>query len=147
MVLGLVLVDFVDGDGGVDDGWLDSLLLHNWLDGLVDVVVDVLASNVGVGSCGVLCGTDFTAVLELCCFGCKTILHMFVVAVLDVAVLNTGNVVIVLLWENLSVLDGLNGGMMVVLVDLTIHGSGNILLSSGSDLLVLHRRVDSLDSC
>jgi hypothetical protein len=37
VVLGLVVMNFVDGDGGVDDGWLDSLLLDDWLDGLVDV--------------------------------------------------------------------------------------------------------------
>ena len=34
VVLGFIVVDFVDGDGGVDDGWLDSLLIDDWLDGL-----------------------------------------------------------------------------------------------------------------
>lgn len=32
-----VVVDFVDWDGGVDDGWGDGLLLNHWLNGLVDV--------------------------------------------------------------------------------------------------------------
>lgn len=30
------MVNFVDGDGGVDDGWLDGLLLNNGLDRLVN---------------------------------------------------------------------------------------------------------------
>lgn len=34
MVLGLVVVNFVNRDGGVDDRWLDSLLLDDWLNGL-----------------------------------------------------------------------------------------------------------------
>ena len=34
MVLGLVMMDLVDGDSGVDDRWLDSLLLDDWLDSL-----------------------------------------------------------------------------------------------------------------
>lgn len=34
MVLGLVVVNLVDRDGCVDDRWLDSLLLDDWLDGL-----------------------------------------------------------------------------------------------------------------
>jgi len=33
MVLGLVLVDLVDGNSGVDNRRLDSLLLDDWLDG------------------------------------------------------------------------------------------------------------------
>lgn len=34
MVLAFIMVDFMDGNGGVDDGWLDSLLIDDWLDGL-----------------------------------------------------------------------------------------------------------------
>jgi len=49
VVLSLVVVNFVDGDDGVDDGWLDGLLLDDWLDVLMDVVVYVLA---GDGCCG-----------------------------------------------------------------------------------------------
>lgn len=37
MVLGFVVVDFVYGDGDVDDGGLDRFLLDNGLDGFVDV--------------------------------------------------------------------------------------------------------------
>lgn len=34
MVLGFVLVDLVNGDGGVDNRWLDGLLVDDRLDGL-----------------------------------------------------------------------------------------------------------------
>ena len=40
----------MNGDGGVDNVGLDGLLVHNWLNGLVDVVVHMLASNGGVGT-------------------------------------------------------------------------------------------------
>jgi len=33
-VLGLILVNFMDGDGSVDDRWLNGLFLNDWLDGL-----------------------------------------------------------------------------------------------------------------
>jgi hypothetical protein len=36
VVLGLVVMNLVDGDGGVDDGWLDGLLLDDGLNGLVN---------------------------------------------------------------------------------------------------------------
>jgi len=47
VVLSFVDVGFVDGNGGVDNGGLDGLLLDNGLDGLVYVVVDMLAGNDG----------------------------------------------------------------------------------------------------
>jgi len=49
VVLGLILVHFVNGDGSVNDGGLDSLLLHDGLDVLVYVVVDVLSRHTSVG--------------------------------------------------------------------------------------------------
>lgn len=93
MVLGLVLVNLMDWDGGVDDGWLDGLLLDDGLDVLVDVVVDVLAGNGWVGGRCMFCGANLTGVLELSLLGCNTLLDMIIVAVLDVAVLNTDDVV------------------------------------------------------
>jgi hypothetical protein len=96
VVLGFILVDFVDGDGGVHDGWLDGLLLHDGLDGLVDVVVDVLASDGGSGRCGVLGLANSSSVLELGLLGSKTLLDGVIISVLDVAVLDTGHSVRVL---------------------------------------------------
>ena len=45
MVLGLNVVGLMDGHRGVDDLWLESLLVDDWDDSFVDVVVDVLASD------------------------------------------------------------------------------------------------------
>ena len=39
MVLGLVMVNLVDGDGGVYDGRLNGLLLNDGLDGLREELV------------------------------------------------------------------------------------------------------------
>lgn len=47
VVLGLVVVDLVDGLGGVHDVALHRLLLDDGLDLLVHVVVDVLAAERG----------------------------------------------------------------------------------------------------
>jgi hypothetical protein len=37
VVLGFVVVNFVNGDSGVDNRGLDSLLLDDWLDCFVDI--------------------------------------------------------------------------------------------------------------
>ena len=39
VVLGLILVDLVDGNGGVDNRRLDGLLLDDWLDGPDTVLI------------------------------------------------------------------------------------------------------------
>jgi len=96
VVLGLILVDFVDWNGGVHDGWLNSLLLDDWLDSLVDVVVDVLASDGSSSRCSVLSLANSAGVLELSLLGSKTLLDGVVVSMLDVAVLNTSHSVRVL---------------------------------------------------
>lgn len=144
VVLSLVLVNLVDRNGGVDDRWLDGLLLDDGLDGLVDVVVDVLASNGWGGSRCVLSLANGALILELGSLGCETLLYMVVVSVLDVALLSSSHVVAVLLWEDLAVLDGLHGGVIVVLVDLAIHGSLDLLLLGTSDVLVLNGGVHGL---
>lgn len=138
------MVHLVDWNGGVDDGWLDSLLLDDWLDILVDVVVDVLASNRWSSGVGVLSLTDLTSVLEGGLLSSESLLYVIIVAVVDVAGLNTSHLVNMLLWEDLLVLDWLNGGVVVVLVYLTVNGSGGLLVLSTGDVLVGHSWVDSL---
>jgi hypothetical protein len=92
----------------------------------------------------VLGGTDFTGVLELRLLGCQTVLHVLVVTVLDVAMLHAGHLVAMLFWEDLAVLNGLDGGVVVVLVNLAVDGSGHILLTGGGGFLVLNCRIDHL---
>ena len=45
MVLRLDVMGLMDGHRGVNDLWLKRLLVDDWDDSLVDVVVDVLASD------------------------------------------------------------------------------------------------------
>jgi hypothetical protein len=144
VVLCLVLVDFVDGDGGVHDGGLDSLLLDDGLDILVNVVVDVFTCNVRVGGGCVLSLADGAGVLELGVLRGEPLLDVVVIAVLDVAVLDAAHVVRMLLREDFLVLDGLDGGVVVVLVDLAVNGGGDIFVVGAIDVLVGHGRVDGL---
>lgn len=129
VVLGGIVVNLVNGDGGVDNVRLDGLLVDNGLDGLVDVVVDVLTADGGCNRLRVH-GLDLGALVsKLGSLGSETLLDLGIVAVLERAVLDGGKVVVVLLGENLTVLDGLDGGVVVVLV--------NLLVDGGLDLLVL----------
>jgi len=65
VVLGFVVVHFVDGVGGVHDCGLDRLLLDDGLDGLVDMVMDMLATNNGVFATCVLRLAHGAVVFEL----------------------------------------------------------------------------------
>jgi hypothetical protein len=144
VVLGLVLMNLVNRDCSVDNRWLDCLLLHNRLDIFVNVVVHMLACDRGGSRCAVLRLVDCTGVFELGLFGGETFLDVGVVAVLDVAMLDAGHLVGVFFWENLAVLDRLDGGVVVVLVDFSVDRCGGLLLSSGSYMLLLDGRVDFL---
>lgn len=144
VVLGLVVVDFVHGDGGVHDGGLDRLLLDDGLDGLVNMVVNVLAGNGGRRNLGVRNLSHLTGVLELRRLGRDALLHVLRVAVLVLAVLDGSHGVRVLLGEDLLVLDGLDGGVEVVLVDLAVDNLLGLLLLLSVDALLLDGGVDAL---
>lgn len=84
-------------------------------------VVDVLASNDrsdGAGLVGLKAGLR---VSELSTLLCQAALVLLGVVVVDFAVLNWDNVVVVGLWEDLGVLHGLDGGVVVILVDLLVN--------------------------
>jgi len=108
VVLGSVVVDLVDWDGGVDDMGLDGLLVDHRLDLLVDVVVNVLAGDRWGNGRGVLDITLLGGVLELSSLSCEALLNLCVTAVLELAVLNCTKVVVVLLGESLFVVNWLN---------------------------------------
>lgn len=156
VVLSLVVVDFVDGNGGVDDGWLDSLLLDDGLDGLVNwrsgrqqgsqlhlslteltVVVDVLAGDDGGGLVNDLFLSLDTLVAELRTLLLESGTDSSIITVFNLTGLDAGHAVVVLLGKDLLVLDGLNRGMEVVLVNLLIDG-GLLLLDTGLVHRLLH---------
>lgn len=119
--------------------------MHNRLDILVHVVVNVLSCDSCAGRLCVSFGTDFAGVLELCPFRFKAFPDMRVIAVLDVSVLYTAHVVGVFFGKDLTIFDGLNGGVVVILMDFTVDGCCYILVSCGSDLFVLNGWVDGLN--
>jgi len=135
VVGGTVVVNLVDGDGGVDYIGLDSLLLDDRLDSLMDVVVDMLASDRGCDTLALRGALNAPLVLELGLLSNKVSLDSIVVTVVELAVLNSTEVGSVLFWENLAILDWLNSAVVVILVDLLVY--------SCVDLLVLVR-LDSL---
>jgi len=118
--------------------------LDDRLDGFMNVVVNVLASNHRCDSVCVGSLSDNTLVLELSSLTSETCLDLSSVAVFESAVLNSNKVVSVLLRENLTVGDRLNRGVVVVLVNLLVDGSGDLLVLGGSDSLVENSGCDAL---
>jgi len=129
----------VDGDGGVNVGVLDGLPVDNRLDGLVDVVVDVLAGNGGGGNhvtvniidnLGV--GVQVPLLLQL-----LPVLGEHVMLGLPGQLLS--NLVLVLGGQDLVVNNGLDTVLVVVDVPLPVNGldlldslvSGDVLLDDG----------------
>jgi hypothetical protein len=139
-------MNFVNWFSGVYNSWLNGLLLDDWLDVLVNVVVDMLACNGRVGSRAMLGLSNCASILELSGLGCETLLDMRVVTVLDMTVFSLVVAVRVFFGENLTMLNGLNGGVVVVLVNLTIYGVCDVFVVSTGNILVLNRWVDSLRS-
>ena len=123
VVLGSVVVNLVDRNSGVLNVRLDGLLLNNRLNNLVDVMMSVLASDhrslgVSVGS-GAMCG----GVLELSGLLLELLLDGSRVTVVVLAVLDWNSLVLVNLGQNLTVLDRLDGSVVMVLVDFTVDGT------------------------
>lgn len=110
----------------------------------MDVVVDVLASNDGSDGVGVCGLADDTLILELGSLASETVLNLPLITVLVGAVLNSDQVVGVLLGEDLAVGHGLDRGVVVVLVDFFVDGSDDLLVLSAVDGLVQDSRGDGL---
>ena len=87
-------------------------------------------------------------VLELGLLLNKVALGSVVVAVVELAVLDGAELSSVLFREDLTILDGLNGTVVVVLVYLLIDRGLNLLMRVGLDNLMLYSRSNSLvDGC
>lgn len=143
MVGSLVMVNLMDGNGGVDNVGLDSLLLDNGLDGLVDVVVDVLSANSGGNTLAMGGFLNAALVGKASLVVDQGPLSGIGIAVVKLAVLNSTELSSVLLWENLTVLDGLDSAVVVVLVNFLVDGSVDLLVYVRLDDLVL----DSGSNC
>lgn len=104
MVLRGAVVSLVNGHGSMYNLWLDGLLVDDWLDGLVNVVMDMLARGNWEGGFSVVGLVCCGGVLELGSFPGETVLRFTLVVVMKLAVFNWDHVVGVLLRENLLVL-------------------------------------------
>ena len=144
VVFGLVLVNLVDWNGCVYDRRLDSLLLDDWLDVLVNVVVDVLADDILAGRLRVLNISNITSVLELSILFCKTLPDVVVISVLDLTLLNCSQVVCVLFGEDLLVFDGLDSSVVVILVNFAVYSLGCTFVLGTGNVLICDSWVDSL---
>jgi len=137
VVGGLIVVNLMDRDGGVHYAGLNGLLLNNGLDGLVDVVVDVLAANGGGNTLAVGGLVDTPLVSEAGLVINKRPLGSLGITVVELAMLDSTELGSVLLWENLTVHDRLDSAVVVILVDLLVDGSVDLLVHMGLDDFVL----------
>jgi len=144
MVGRLVMMNLMDGDGGVDYVGLDGLLLDYGLDGLVDVVVDVLSANSGGNTLAVGGVIDAPLVSKASLVVDKSPLGSVCITVVELAVLNSTKLSSVSLRENITVLDRLDSAVVVVLVDLLVDSGVNFLMYVRLHDLVLDRGGDCL---
>ncbi len=140
----LILVDLVDGVGGVHNVLLVDLTVDDRLDVLMNVVVDVLACNSWSRFLNMLRRADVAGVLKLASLPLKLTLDLVVTTVPDLPSLY---------WSDLLgmsgrcgglVADWLGGGMVVVLVDLAVDDLLVLVALGLRDVLVLDGWVDGL---
>lgn len=121
--------------------------IATYLDGLVDVVVSVLACSGWLRTARRLTLYTLLGVLELSLLTGEPLLNHVGVIVLKLALLNTGHLVVMLLREHLAVLHGLHRRVVVILVDLLVDGSLHTLFLLLGDGLILHSRCYVLVHC
>lgn len=164
MVLSLVVMDFVNRDGGMYDGWLNGFLLDDRLDGLrlgsmmfqcwvgyfanlMNVVVDMFSSNHWCYRVTLLNTAVYPCTLELCTLLLETCFDGLLVTMTELPVLDGDYVVLMLFREDFAVFDWLDRGMVVVLVHLTVNGGLSFFMADLCDLLIhncrCHFLVDS----
>jgi hypothetical protein len=87
-----------------------------------------------LGSFGVVCGRG---VFELSCLTVKSCSDVLRIGMFEFFMLHTCHLVAMLLRKNFTVLDRLDGGVEMILINLPIYCGGDILMSHGLDLFVL----------
>ena len=102
----------------------------------MDVVVNVLAGDDWGDAGGVLALDALADVAELSLLGSQATLDVLGLTVVERAVLDWNDVVVVLLTHLLDILDGLHGGVVVVLVHLLVNGGADLLVLSAVDGLM-----------
>jgi hypothetical protein len=136
MMLSSGVVAFMDGNSGVNDFWSDGLLVDDWLNRLMNMMVNVLALDSGCSGCCMSGFVGMGGVLELGSLTLESLASLVVIAVMELLVDHILHLVMVLFRENLLVLNRLDSGVVVVLVDLTIDSLGELLMARRFDVLV-----------
>lgn len=135
MVLRHGVVFFMDGNDGVDNFRSDDLLVDDWLDGFVNVVVYVLALDPWSCGCGMSCLVGVGGVLELGSLTFEPLTSLMVVAVVEFLADGIFHHMVVLLREDLLILDGLDCGVIVVLMDFSVDSLLHLLMARGPYVL------------
>lgn len=140
-------MDLMHRCGAVHDMGLDRLLVDDRLDMFVDVVVDMLSLGSWCLSLSAGGGANFAGMLGQTKTGMllgDSTVDPVMIPVTELLVLGILVYVGVLLGEDLSVLDGLDCGVVMVLVNFLVHGPIDLLVLSGLDMLVLNGWLDVL---
>lgn len=74
----------------------------------------------------------------------ETGLDVLGVTMLVAALFGGNDVVLVLFWQDLTIVDRLDGGVVMVLVNLLVNSSGDVLVLGALDVLVGHGGSDTL---
>lgn len=143
------MVDFVHGCSAVHNVRLNRLLIDDWLHMLMDVVVNMfplsswclgLSASGRANFAGVLCQTKPSLLLR------QNTVDTVMVSVAKLFVLGILVYMSMLLREDLSVLDGLDSGVVMILMNFLVHWSVNLLVLSGLHMLMLNGGFDVLFS-
>src|SRR4051794_31342578 len=100
------------------------------------VVMDVLAFNCGCCTLSEPCLVCHGGVSELSSFLFELAPNAGFVALIIFLVLHRSHSVMMFFWSDFTVLDWLNSGMVVVLVNLSVDGLLNLFMACGFDLLL-----------
>ena len=121
MVLPTRVMSFVDWDCSVHNLWSYGLLVDNRLHSLVDVVVDMLAFDSGSSGGGVPGFVRRGGVFKLGRLLLESQASGMLVVMLELPVGDTFHLMVVLFGEHFLMLDWLDGGVVVVLMDFAVN--------------------------
>lgn len=138
MVLAVVGVVLMDGNHGMNDLWLVCLLVDDWLHCLVDVVVVMCAQDRLLPNNGMRGRVHATEVLEFGLLLRNSTVRSFDIVV-DKRLADCGQKVMsVLCRKNFLMAEGLDGSVVMMLVNLPINSLCNVLFPSRVDMLPCH---------
>lgn len=144
VVLGLVVVDLMDGHSGVHDMGLDSFLVDDRLNCLMNVMMNMLASH-GRHVLGLVLGLSSNMLVLMLSLGHPKLgVGVGCVSVVMGPVLYWNDVVMMLLRQNFSVVHWLHSRVVVILVDLSVGRDLSLIALVWIHSLVLDTWVNML---